>query len=278
MTSSLSIKNCQYDPNSYGEHLFGAGIGPCQPKPSGGTLSGCDITFLNPQLVKMNTARNFCSVDGKYNPCMGYRREAQWMPKPEKDGWTAADARLKNPRTGNISLILDSKPIDFSVGPENVYNPNLNAWKTGFQNYQDIAKGQYTYYTDKNTSGPFISPVFQNEAVVFGSADVTPMNTIEPEYARIPVKCRNCLETNLCRCAYLGGLSWIEDSNEQREDIISKQMSVMNREKWAARWGNHAQPLEKRPGADEVHRCKDGKTFTCPGGTRGCYDESPMYC
>ena len=35
---------------------------------------------------------------------------------------------------------------------------------------------------------------------------------------------------------YNGGLCWIEDSNEQRENIIASQMGKANREKWSARW------------------------------------------
>lgn len=28
----------------------------------------------------------------------------------------------------------------------------------------------------------------------------------------------------------------------------------------------------------ELHSCSNGKTYTCQGGTSGCYSDSPMFC
>jgi hypothetical protein len=35
---------------------------------------------------------------------------------------------------------------------------------------------------------------------------------------------------------------------------------------------------KKQIGGSETHTCADGTTFTCPGGTQDCYDNSPTYC
>ena len=39
-------------------------------------------------------------------------------------------------------------------------------------------------------------------------------------------------------------------------------------------------PVRSRPllGAKEQHKCANGKTFMCSGGTLGCTDNSPQYC
>jgi len=73
-------------------------------------------------------------------------------------------------------------------------------------------------------------------AAVTGNITVTPMNKIKAVYKRTPLKCNDCLNTNKCRCDYLSGLSWIEDSNEQREDIMASQAWRNNVNKWEARW------------------------------------------
>ena len=31
-------------------------------------------------------------------------------------------------------------------------------------------------------------------------------------------------------------------------------------------------------GTKAAHSCADGTSFTCNGGTQGCYDNSPLYC
>lgn len=221
MTTNLSINECTYDQNSYAPIFLNMSRGPCKP-----SYGSCGYRKLNPQLYTTTRANDFCPAVLSENPC---RRPV---------GWTAEDARLKTPRTGNIPLVLDTVPMDMSVGAKNVYSPCLNAWQTGFSHYDDIRKGQITYYNDSNISDAFHSPVFQNEAATIATVEPTPMNGIESRYHRIPLKCRNCLQTSLCRCSYLGGLSWIEDSNEQRENIIASQMGRELKRKWSSRWPN----------------------------------------
>jgi hypothetical protein len=37
-------------------------------------------------------------------------------------------------------------------------------------------------------------------------------------------------------------------------------------------------PGAKKVGAQQTIRCQDGSTHGCTGGTRGCYDNSPLLC
>ena len=232
MTTNLSIPFCSYDSNNYEARPF---LAPqlCRPSPripssdwlgTFGSMPSCGYQTLNPQLYADNAAHDFCPVEQKNNPCQRAR------------GYTAEDSRLKQPRTGNIPLVLDTTPIDMSVGEKKVYSPELNKWTTGFKRYVDMTQGQITYYLDHNISSPFHGPIFENNAKIVAGVEVNPMNSIQPRYQRTPTKCRNLLETAACKCSYNGGLSWIEDSNEQRENIIASQMGKANREKWSARW------------------------------------------
>lgn len=59
---------------------------------------------------------------------------------------------------------------------------------------------------------------------------------MKPRYERKPLTCTSHLNTT--RNNYSGGLSWIEDSQEFREDIISKQMAKNNQQRWEPRWTN----------------------------------------
>jgi hypothetical protein len=212
--TNLSIDDCDYNNDQYcaRKPFLCSGV-PC--------CDGGGVDVLNPELYVENAANDFVRVDK--SAC-------------GRKGWTSEDARLKNPRTGNIPLVLDKRPLDMSVGEHDVYTQKCEDFKTGFTPYKDIKKGQITYYVDRDIAPPFTSPNFENCASVTGYNWVTPMNGIWPRYERKPLKCRNYLETDTCRCDYLGGLSWIEDSNEQRENIMASQMDKINRMKWESRW------------------------------------------
>ena len=220
-TASIPFENCMYNNDWYGPRY------PFTCESTGPDTCGRpEVTVINPNLYKNNVAKDFIRVDDRACELPGH-------------AYTSEDARLKNPRTGNIPLELDKRPMDMglkNLRTDDIYRNNCKDWKTGYSNYKDINKGQITYYVDHEIAQPFTHPIFENTAAVMGYVNVTPMNTMNAEYERRPLKCRNCLETNMCRCDYLGGLSWIEDSNEHREDLISRQLWDRNKNKWQARW------------------------------------------
>jgi len=218
-TRSLPIENCKYNNDWYcaRDPFLCTAVGP-------NTAGRPEVTVLNPELYAENVATDF-----------------EEIPKTAcgKKGFSSHDARLKNPRTGNIPLELDKRPMDMSVSGlygDDVYSSQGEHWKTGFTRYEDMRKGQITYYVDQEIAGPFPHPNFNAAAAVTGNITVTPMNKIKAVYKRTPLKCNDCLNTNKCRCDYLSGLSWIEDSNEQREDIMASQAWRNNVNKWEARW------------------------------------------
>ena len=215
MKSSLSILDCKYNNDEYCDRL--PFIYECVPNCERGE------TVLNPELYDNNRNNQMIKLDN--SPCCNM-----------EIGYTSEDNRLKNARTGNIPLVLNEPPLDFQVNPKDIYTQKCEDWTTGYTSYENMRKGQIEYYIDQKLAPPFTAPVFQNNAQVTGRIFVDPMNGIKPTYTRIPTKKRNCLCTNVCRCEYLGGLSWIEDSNEQREMIIARQMAVPNQKKWEARY------------------------------------------
>ncbi len=217
METNLSIENCSYNNDQYcARKPFLCGGTPCNKY----LKANERVTFLN-----LNAMTGVLAND------------LHQVATPIGRGYTSEDSRLKNPRTGNIALVLDRPPTDQSVDTDNVANfKNCDKFKTGFSQYKDL-QGQIVYYVDNELATPFPSPVFENQAQVTGYNFVTPMNGIEPRYERKPVRCRNCLQIR-CRCDYLGGLSWIDDSNEHREDLIALQMGRVNKTQWAPRWGS----------------------------------------
>jgi hypothetical protein len=219
--SSLPVEDCKYNNNWYGaRHPFlctSAGPDSC---------GSARVDVINPQLYAENVAEDFIKIPD--TPCGG-------------PGYTSEDSRLKHAMYGNMPLDIDKRPMDMEVEAVNtndVYSDKWKDWKTGFSNYRDISKGQITYYVDKEIAPPFNHPMFENKAAIMGYVTVTPMNKVKPMYKRTPLKCRDCLDTNKCRCDYLGGLSWIEDSNEQREDIMASQLWRTNSSKWESRWAS----------------------------------------
>jgi hypothetical protein len=149
--------------------------------------------------------------------------------------YTSTDPRLTD-TIRNHNLHLDTPP--FVSNFKNIYNSTeLDNYGRNYKTYSDIGAGNIVYYTTER-GDPFYSTLFSNPGHTTGHINVTPMGSIHPEYTRT-VPRQNMLRqpkpgTNEQDC----GLSWIRDSSEHREDIISSQMSRINRERWMSRWNS----------------------------------------
>ena len=147
--------------------------------------------------------------------------------------YASTDPRLINRFTGQV-LKLDRPPEDDNMKLDNISSTKyLDNYGKGYRSYSDITAGQVQYYIDKSIEGPFFNPLFSNSANVNSSVYKDPMGSLKPEYIRTPLTCNplNTLNKN-----YSGGLSSIQDSNEHREDLLSKQMWQSNQQKWSSRW------------------------------------------
>ena len=61
------------------------------------------------------------------------------------------------------------------------------------------------------------------------------MSAFRPQYDRKPIKDNNMLDTSRNR-TYNTGLSFLNDTNEHREDLMSKQMYKTNKNRYSSRW------------------------------------------
>jgi hypothetical protein len=135
----------------------------------------------------------------------------------------------------NSTMTLDRPPLDSSIKLKDINTTeSLRGYGQNYRTYSDINAGQIYYYIDKSIEDPFFSPNFTIPAQTNGLLYRDPMGGMDPEYNREPLTKRDCLNTK--NSNYIGGLSWMEDTTEHREDILSKQMSRQNREKYSARW------------------------------------------
>ena len=152
-----------------------------------------------------------------------------------KTVYASQDPRLVDVRRG-IMMTLDRPPQDDGVKLKDVYNENLRGYGTGYRTYSDITAGQITYYDDKSISEPFFTPLFENKARMVSTLYQDPMSAMKPQYKRIPLEKNKCHDTK--DRTFSKGLSWIQDSNETREDLMSLQMRKHNEQRWSPRWEN----------------------------------------
>jgi hypothetical protein len=182
-----------------------------------------NTTVLNPQVLSNGISKDFRKV------ICG-----------NSSTYTSADPRLTD-TIRNHHLHLDTPPLVSTLNEDfkNIYtSTELDKHGRNYRTYSDIGAGNIVYYTTKERGDPFYSTLFSNPGHTTGHINVTPMGSIHPEYTRTVPK------QNMLRQPKAGtkeqdcGLSWIRDSSEHREDIISSQMSRINRERWMPRWNN----------------------------------------
>ena len=214
--SSLSLRDCRVNPpfdGCHNEEAFASRVSPPNP------LSN-ETRSINPQVFSQKYAPNFMKVEGS----------AGAGPV-----WTAIDPRLIS-AGGHFGLCtaLDLPPIDGSVRLKNVYDENLRGYGKNYSGYSDINAGQIMYWKAEASDSPTFEPVFSNSAEVTGTVYVDPMGGIKPQYYREPLTAANPTTTQ--NKNYGGELSWIQDSQEHREDIISKQQGPIWQNDWSYRW------------------------------------------
>ena len=208
MATNMSITNCEIPWQfEFGDRvIFRSDI---EPKKEHG------YTYLNPQALLSKYA-----VDFHTN---------------KKNQWVSMDPKLISASHGGQSLTLDRPPIDGTIPLNSVYiDKNLDNYGKSYKSYSDINAGHITYYIDKSIRDPFFGPVYSNPSLTTGMLYRDPMGAFRPQYERYPIDTSD--QINSKKCSYNGGLSWIEDSQEHREDIISKQMRKHNEQRWEPRW------------------------------------------
>lgn len=208
MTTSISIKNCNIpkefdfvDRLKFRERN--------EPKKQNG------ISILNPEALNNKYANDFYPID------YGKR-------------WGSNDPKLFSASHEQV-LTVDRPPIDGRIPLEKIYtDTSLNGYGKNYRNYSDISAGHITYYIDKSIEDPFFEPLYTNKIISSGQIYKDPMGGIKPEYERRPLRQNDPI--NMDRSSYNGCLSWMEDTQEHREDLLSKQMRKYNQQRWEPRW------------------------------------------
>ena len=222
--SNLSIKNCdfkKYDCNigKYNDcgrkEIFKQQIEPR-------LLNDFDI--LNKNVYKSAFDKTFQKVDcPRNNGC-------------NSTVYTSNDPRLVSVVNGGQIQTLDRPPLNASIKLADIYtDPSLKNYGANYKSYDDINAGDIVYYIDKSIEDAFFQPNFTNPSNVTGVIYKDPMSAFKPVYERKPIKDNNMLDTNRNR-TYNTGLSFLNDTNEHREDLMSKQMYKTNKNRYSSRW------------------------------------------
>jgi hypothetical protein len=215
--TNMSVLNCT-TPKSfqcYNTMVFRNKIEP-------NTQNGVDI--LNPQAFTEKYAKDFTEIN-----CSKSK-----LPGEPKTQYISADPRLISVPHAQ-SLVLDRPPIQSNIRLSQLTtDKKLNNYGQNYSGYSSINAGQIMYYVDKSIQEPFYNPNFSTSTQTYSTLYKDPMDSIKPQYVRKPFSSENPLLVK--RDNYRGGLSWIQDSMDHREDIISRQMSKINRERYESRW------------------------------------------
>lgn len=213
--TNLSVRDCDipgyYD--CYDRYQFKAGI---EPEPKSG------YSYINPQVAQSLFDPEFqkFKCDDAQCPIV----------------YASTDPRLIDAARAQV-LPLDRPPYNSTVKLDDVYtDPQLTCYGQGYRTYSDIGAGQIEYYIDKSREDAFYPPNFVDSAQMVGTMYQDPMGAMKPQYDRYPLKCNDPLNTE--KEVYDDGLSWMQDSQFHRQDLLSRQMRKNNQERWMPRWVN----------------------------------------
>lgn len=177
--------------------------------------------ILNPNMG-VTYASEFESADCKY-PIDGC---------PTKT-YVSSDPRLVDPRR-NITTYLDRPPYTGDVKIDEIHNnKKLKKYGTDYKDYNNVNAGQIMYYYDRSIQDAYHEPNFTIPSDVQGILYQDPMSNIKPQYNRIPHKNIKPMDNPI---SDFGCLTFLSDTTSHREDIMSRQMSKMNQQKYSARW------------------------------------------
>lgn len=209
-------------------------------EPSNLSISDCDISSVyDCYNTQKPFHKNIEPNDKKGYTILNENVLSNKIKYPGKQGFPkthiSSDPRLISPLHSGQVLRLDRPPVESKIQLKNISgNKSLNNYGQNYNTYNDINAGNIMYYHNKEIEDPFHNPNFTNPAYIEGFVYKDPMGSLKPIYNRKPIKNSEHLNTN--NNNYTGNLSWIQDSTEHRENLISSQMAKRHQEKWESRW------------------------------------------
>lgn len=124
------------------------------------------------------------------------------------------DPRLISSAHSGQRLILDAPVLDGSVKMNNVYR-DRPGYGTRYDSLSEIDGGNVSYYYDTKLLIPFINPLFDESSFVAYDY-IDPMGSYKPHYYRDANKISG------------PGLTWLADSQFQRENILASNLWKRN--------------------------------------------------
>lgn len=216
--TNMSVRNCKVDDpyfDCYNTRQFSSTN--IQPNTKDG------FTALNPQVYKEKYAKDF------------YPSQYEGTGSCPSLQWTSPDPRLISVTHFGQVQTLSNPPIDSTMRLDQLAgDEKLNGYGQNYGSYGDINAGQILYYTDHSREDPYYKPLFTESSDVTGKLYQDPMGALKPMYDRVPVVHNDPMGAK--RDNYSGKLSWIQDSTSHREDIMARQMTVHNQQRWMPRW------------------------------------------
>lgn len=150
-----------------------------------------------------------------------------------------SDPRLYN-AAAETWLQLDSPPLTSTQSLNTLStDKTLDCYGQNYQSYADVNAGQYLYYIGRDREDAFYEPLFSKTSTVVGTLYKDPMGAMKPQYDRIPVERLNPIlgqESDDVTGDFC--LSDMKDSQFHREDLLARQMSRRNQQRYAPRWTN----------------------------------------
>ena len=133
--------------------------------------------------------------------------------------WFSLDPRLINV-TGD-RLFFSEPPQEGRRGETSQGGTEGKIQSNG---YAGLTSGQVRYYVDSEINQPFVRPVFLKTCeTCLPHEFIDPMSVSKPQYFFPSVSGGKAWKNNL---------SWIENSTKYREDLISRQLSKVNQNKF----------------------------------------------
>lgn len=221
-------------------------------------------SIINPQCLKDKQSRDFISIGGNISSTdslspnqtqsntispqsmafYGYIDPISPLEKSSnKEAWISSDPRLFDAQHVQY-LKLDRPPIESKMKLSDIaHDTKLDGYGQNYRTYSDINAGQIQYYVNNQDADPFYEPNFTQFASVDGKLYTDPMTSTRPQYYRNPVYGDKHIGGST-KAEYRGGLSFIQDTMDHREDLMSQQMGIYNEREWTQRWNPGKTTLE----------------------------------
>jgi hypothetical protein len=194
-----------------------------------------DKKFYDAENPVGDEVRNMCRINNgcKSNGDYIFLNERGVNPSPffkpgkgidgrEVQNTIVNDARL-NDTARNYIQELDIKPIQvyYNLINDNIsHNPELKGYGKNYKSYSTVNGGQIQYYIDKQETQPFDRPIYAATTNAVGYMFKDPMDAVKPQFEKAYAE------------NSFTGLSWLDDSCAQRDDITALQQRKHNEQKY----------------------------------------------